>query len=236
MKATYGGMAGWFGPRNFATIEPMAGYIRATGLRRGSASRLAVCMTVFGSWLLCRQSTERMSVKRSSRAAIFGRCSMMRTPGSFVVVTPNGPRFSIGRSGLGSQVSIWLGPPVIQRRMTLLRPFGDWPAAAAVARWRNRPGTLSPARPARPALGMLRRLSRTRPSRSRALKWPKAWQRCIWPQRLRIGGPPGFGRVYVSCTLRLGQTQEGGGSGGAFPYRPSGPFGYPVGGVVVGWA
>ena len=45
----------------------------------------------------------------------------MRTPGSCVWMTPNGPRFSSGRSGLGSQVSIWLGPPAIHSRMTLLR-------------------------------------------------------------------------------------------------------------------
>ena len=35
-------------------------------------------------------------------------------------MTPNGPRFSSGRSGLGSQVSMWLGPPAIHSRMTLL--------------------------------------------------------------------------------------------------------------------
>ena len=39
-------------------------------------------------------------------AACFGRCSHTRTPGTRVRVTPNGPRFSGGRSGLGSQVSM----------------------------------------------------------------------------------------------------------------------------------
>ena len=41
-----------------------------------------------------RASTERMSVKRSSRAACFGKCSQMLTPGSRVGMTENGPRFS----------------------------------------------------------------------------------------------------------------------------------------------
>ena len=79
----------------------MAGYCSASGFVRGSASRLAVCMTVFGSWLLPRQSTERIMVHWSSIAAKRGRCSQMTTPGNLVLVTPNGPRFSGGRSGLG---------------------------------------------------------------------------------------------------------------------------------------
>ncbi len=49
---------------------------------RGAASRLPVWKTLFGSWLLCRASTERMIVNRSSIAACFGRCSQNRTPGS----------------------------------------------------------------------------------------------------------------------------------------------------------
>ena len=31
---------------------------------------------------------------------------------------PNGPRTSAGAAGFGSQVSMWLGPPPIQYRMT----------------------------------------------------------------------------------------------------------------------
>ena len=61
-----------------------------------------------------------MIVNRSSIAACFGRCSQSKTPGSLVGMTPNGPRFWSGRSGLGSQVSMWLGPPAIQSRMTAL--------------------------------------------------------------------------------------------------------------------
>ena len=115
-----------------------------------------------------------MIVNLSSIAACFGRCSQKKTPGSRVGMTPNGPRFWSGRSGLGSQVSIWLGPPAIQSRMTALFPATGRPASDARARRRSRSGRLSPAIPARPALSMLRRLATTRPSRSRGLRPAKA--------------------------------------------------------------
>src|SRR5687768_935545 len=38
-------------------------------------------------------------------------------PGTLVLIAPNSPRISCGVSGFGSNVSIWLGPPPIQRRM-----------------------------------------------------------------------------------------------------------------------
>lgn len=85
-------------------------------------------MTMFGSWFECLQSTDRMIVNWSSIAACFGRCSQMIVPGSFVCVTPNGPRFMYGRSGFGSQVSMWLGPPAIHSRITLLPVFAPPPA------------------------------------------------------------------------------------------------------------
>src|SRR5438874_10777087 len=55
-------------------------------------------------------------------AACLGRCSQMTVPGSLVEMTENGPRFCNGRLGLASQASMWLGPPAIQRRMTLFGP------------------------------------------------------------------------------------------------------------------
>src|SRR5262249_18651171 len=100
-NATYGGIPGRLGPWCFATIEPIAGYISAAGLTLGSAARLAVWSTLFGSWLLWRQSTDRMIVNRSSVAACFGMCSQNWTPGSLVEMTPNGPRFWSGRPGFG---------------------------------------------------------------------------------------------------------------------------------------
>ena len=39
-------------------------------------------------------------------------------PGTLVFMTPNSPRYSTGASGLGSHMSIWLGPPRIHRMMT----------------------------------------------------------------------------------------------------------------------
>ena len=71
MNVTDGGTAGWFGPWNFATSEATAGYFTASGLVRGSASRFAVCITVFGSWLLCRQSTDRITVNRARKIQRF---------------------------------------------------------------------------------------------------------------------------------------------------------------------
>ena len=58
-----------------------------------------------------------------------------------------------------------------------LAPASGRPASAARARSRSSSGTLSPAMPARPALSMLRRLTTASPSRSRALRPPKA---CWW--------------------------------------------------------
>src|SRR5262245_14488750 len=112
-------MAGWLAPLYLATIEPMAGMWRARGLVRPSASRLAVWKTVLGSWLLWRESTLRISVNWSIMAACLGRCSQTMQPGIRVRITEKGPRFSGGRLGLGSQVSMWLGPPAIHNRMTL---------------------------------------------------------------------------------------------------------------------
>ena len=62
-----------------------------------------------------------MIVSLSIMAACFGRYSHTCTPGSFVRIVPKGPRISLGIAGLTSQVSMWLGPPVIQMRITLLR-------------------------------------------------------------------------------------------------------------------
>src|SRR5690606_37916448 len=55
-------------------------------------------------------------------------------PGTFVVTGLNSPRTSAGASGLRSQVSKWLGPPHMNRKMhrfTLPKPprlAGDAPA------------------------------------------------------------------------------------------------------------
>ena len=97
---------GSFAPRNFEIMDAIAGYRSPLGFDLGEASRFPVCITILGSWLLPRQSTERMSENLSIIAACFGRCSQMDTPGIAVSIGMNGPRFSKGRSGFMSQVSM----------------------------------------------------------------------------------------------------------------------------------
>src|SRR5439155_19891662 len=46
-----------------------------------------------------------------------GRCSDTWMPETFVSLAANLPRISRGASGLGSQVSRWLGPPASQIRI-----------------------------------------------------------------------------------------------------------------------
>ena len=50
--------------------------------------------------------------------ACSGKCSHTRRPGTLVSIVPKGPRISPGASGLGSHVSMWLGPPESQKRIT----------------------------------------------------------------------------------------------------------------------
>ena len=59
-----------------------------------------------------------------------GRCSLIRMPGTAVSIALNSP--PLAWPGLGSKVSIWLGPPVIQSRMHDLRRAGC-PAASAAS-------------------------------------------------------------------------------------------------------
>src|SRR5437016_617058 len=84
--------------------------------------------------------------------ASFGRCSLMRIPLTEVSISLNGP--PVGWPGLRSKVSIWLGPPVIQRKMTDRARGGALPVAALPAgygvAWA---AGLSPACSAEPGLG-----------------------------------------------------------------------------------
>ena len=50
--------------------------------------------------------------------ACSGRCSLISMPGTFVVIGLNSPRNSAGASGLRSYMSMWLGPPASQSRIT----------------------------------------------------------------------------------------------------------------------
>ena len=125
-----------------------------------------------------------MIVNLSIIAACFGRYSHSATPGSLVPIVPNGPRISGGACGLTSQVSMWLGPPVIHNRITLLRPGSGRPVSAAwLRRATSRPATDLPM-PARLALSTLRRLTTRKPSCCRALRKEKAEA----GRRLEAGG------------------------------------------------
>ncbi len=63
--------------------------------------------------------------------ASLGRCSLIMMPGTAVSMALNSP--PLAWPGLGSNVSVWLGPPVIQSRMHDFRRRGSAPASAASA-------------------------------------------------------------------------------------------------------
>src|SRR5262245_3653553 len=70
----------------------------------------------------------RMMPRSLAAAASFGRCSLIRSPGTAVAVSLEGPPFLW--SGLRSQVSVWLGPPDIHRTMHALAGFLSAAAAS----------------------------------------------------------------------------------------------------------
>src|SRR5262249_39754145 len=73
-----------------------------------------------------------------------GRCSLIWMPGTAVGMALYGPPLTW--PGFRSKVSIWLGPPVIHRRMQAFLRFGC--AAASLARASNHPAALQLATPA----------------------------------------------------------------------------------------
>src|SRR5436309_86429 len=68
--------------------------------------------------------------------ATLGNFSQIWMPGTLVEMVPNSPRMAASASGLGSKVSIWLGPPSIHSRMHDFRLAPD--TAAWAACWANR--------------------------------------------------------------------------------------------------
>ena len=116
---------------------------------------------MIGVWLLAEQSTLRMIDSLSMIRACSGRCSQTRMPGTRVAIDRYGPRISAGASGLGSHMSIWLGPPESQNRMTALRSAAG---VSARADRRSRSASPKPARPATPVCKNQRR----EPTRTRS--------------------------------------------------------------------
>src|SRR5437588_12089178 len=93
---------------------------------------------------------ERTSANLSMRLAIFGNSSEIWIPGTLVEI---GLKLLFD---LGSHVSMWLGPPSSQNRITALAlPLaGDSAAAAAASASRSE----SPRNPSEPAVIKLRRV------------------------------------------------------------------------------
>ena len=65
------------------------------------------------------------------RDASFGSSSEKYTPGCRVEIGAKGPRYCDGASGLGSKVSIWLGAPHSQTKMTDFARAGFAPSASS---------------------------------------------------------------------------------------------------------
>src|SRR5688572_26770329 len=76
-------------------------------------------------------------------SAIFGRCSLISTPGALVLIGLNSPAPLL--SGLRSKVSLWLGPPSIHRRM---HDFAGLRPAAAFAITGSQPESVGANTPA----------------------------------------------------------------------------------------
>src|SRR6266849_8606613 len=95
----------------------------------------------------------------SITCAHFGSISESVIPGTLVDMVPNSPRYSTGASGLGSHMSIWLGPPRIHRMMTDGRRVGCefWSVRASLC---NSCDSVNPVAPRMPALTKLRRSRR----------------------------------------------------------------------------
>ncbi len=86
------------------------------------------------SWPPVAPTIERMTTHLSMRAAISGKVSPMRMPGTFVSIGLNSPRISGGASVLMSHMSWWDGPPPRKTLMTALCRLGAaTPRASAAA-------------------------------------------------------------------------------------------------------
>jgi len=101
--------------------------------------------------------------------------------GTDVEIVSNGPRISLGASGFGSHISMWLGPPRIQRRMTFLvcfgllmifAPTGAAPAAAFVAPLASARSKSASDKPPRPIIPNCKKLRRDGVSVLRASAQP----------------------------------------------------------------
>ena len=85
----------------------------------------------------------RMVATRFDSRASFGRNSSTCSPGTDVGIDKCGP--PVGIPGFGSQVSNWLGPPLIQSRITCFCRCAARSAFSAANRFPNPPNAIPPA-------------------------------------------------------------------------------------------
>src|SRR5262245_37279260 len=85
-------------------------------------------------------------------AACFGSCSLIWMPATLVAIGLNSPRISAGAPGFRSYMSMWLGPPACQIKMTDFRGSHVPPVSPAFARCRSIQGSVSPPRARLPTL------------------------------------------------------------------------------------
>src|SRR5436305_707232 len=105
---------------------------------------------------------ERISVTLSIWSASIDIISLTWMPSTLVLMGLNSPRMLEGASGLGSQMSMWLGPPCRKSMMTdLAAPKAllvDYALAGAPNDFQERySGRFSPSNPAPPTLSNSRR-------------------------------------------------------------------------------
>src|SRR2546426_8693389 len=106
---------------------------------------------------------DRIKVYLLADLARKGIVSLSRTPSTLLLMALNSPRMFEGASGLGSQMSRWLGPPWRKQRITdlaapkPLAPSNGVPAALAFRAkyW----GRLSPNKPVAPTRRNSRRVN-----------------------------------------------------------------------------
>ena len=127
---------------------------------------------------------------------------MTRSPGVFVGIVLNSPRISAGASGLGSNVSRWLGPPNWKSMMTLfavaLRGFVAFSARRIF-------GSVSPVRPTAPMRNKARRESwwvRRKSSQALSTANLAGWVRAR-SGREPSAGRPNYGAKPGPCAERL---------------------------------
>ena len=106
-------------------------------------------------WSPSLELIERMTARSLACLASLGKCGPSSIPGTADWMGLKGPL--LAWPGLGSNVSVWLGPPDIQRRMHDLRRLGC--AAASAARASIQPEAEAPKAPAAASRIICRRVS-----------------------------------------------------------------------------